>query len=81
MSRRAESWATCAANLHRALDDAPEWVSDADAMRLALSRLRADALALVEALGPTGAARALGVGETTLRRWRAPQGWLAVPPR
>jgi len=37
-------------------------------------------LALVEALGPSATARALGVSRATLATWRARGGWLYVRP-
>lgn len=78
MSRPAvESWAHAIAALWRiAGDEAPEWLTSATSMHTSLRASRADALALVEALGPSGAARALGVGRATLARWRERGQWL-----
>lgn len=81
MTRPVESWATVAAQLHRVAPDAPDWVSDERAASTLLAILRTDALALIEAHGPSEAARRMGVGRATLARWRERGQWLAHRPR
>lgn len=77
MTRPVESWATVAAQLHRVASDVPDWVSDDAVASKLLAVLRSDALALIEAHGPSEAARRMGVGRATLARWRERGQWLA----
>ena len=78
MSRPVDSWALALAAQHRvAAGDPPEWLSAGeDATRL-VARVRADVLALLEELGPSDTARALGVSRATMHAWRERGGWLA----
>jgi len=81
VSRPRTSWALALAALHSvAADDPPEWLTAGDDAAQLVKRVRADVLALVEALGPSATARALGVSRATLATWRARGGWLYVRP-
>lgn len=77
VGRGEVSWATVAHELERLVrEGAPTWM-DPDTLAVAkkLARfLEQDALRATEELNVADAARALGTGERTLKRWRA-DGW------
>lgn len=80
MSRPTPGLASVGETLHRVLSgERPEWIS-ADtwhALRVALRRLRRDAVRSLERVGPAATSAALDVGRSTVARWREPGGWLA----
>jgi len=52
-------------------------ILDLSAYEAVRDRVRADVLALLEELGPSDTARALGVSRATMHAWRERGGWLA----
>lgn len=78
MSRPAPGLASVGETLHRTLADPPAWASASTrrAAQALLKSLCADALAIIASGGPKAAAEALGVGRSTLARWREAGGWL-----
>lgn len=80
--RCAMCWGYCCGEVP---GDPPDGISTgsggtADALRVALRRLRRDVVRMIDDDGPTATAEALGVSRSTLARWSEPGAWLGSEP-